>query len=291
MLGRVDTMREIAEFRIVERHASRLFADSEGKKLGDIARKVEINSTDPRFLRIGEMQARLRADGDQSFFLGWDIHRKYTTAELKSASLLHWQIWSVFEPAGEECGTLYDETTACPRCGSGATQIGPLILNLKRIPKGRDFSRTIAGEIVVSKRAASLFVRNGLNGAKLTAIRDSQSPSIESKEWFQLQIKSTRARIIPPTRTGVDPFDDDELGAYRCAVGDLVGLALLSEVTISRASRGKADFLASQQFVGVRRGLLRPQRIMLVSPKVWELISSKKLKGSKVEIARMRPEN
>ncbi len=284
-------MREIAEFRIVERHAPMLFSDSEGKKLGDIVRKVEINTKDPRFIRIGEIQAQLRADHDQSFFFGWDLRRKYSAAELKAAPLLHWQIWSVFEPAGEECGTVYEELTACPRCGAGATQVGPLILDLKRIPKGRDFSRTIAGEIVVSKRAVDLFARSGVGGVKLTPVRDGRSPDVESKDWFQLQIKDTHAEIVPPTRAGIDPFDDDEHGTCRCATGDLIGLAILSEVTISAASRGKADFVASRQFVGVRRGLLRPQRIMLVSPKVWELISSEKLKGSAIEVAHVRPDN
>jgi hypothetical protein len=32
-----------------------------------------------------------------------------------------------------------------------------LILDVKRIPKGKDFAETIAGEIVVSRRVAELF--------------------------------------------------------------------------------------------------------------------------------------
>ncbi len=284
-------MREIAEFRIDEQFSSLLFSSNEGKKLGNIVRKVEINTKDARFRRVGELQDQLRSERGKPFFYGWDIRRKYSASELKAASLLRWQIWSVFEPAGEECGTVYDESTACPRCGAGATQVGPLILDLKRVPKGRDFSRTIAGEIVVSKRAVDLFVRNSVDGVKLTPVRDSRSPDVESKDWFQLQIEDVHAEIVQPTRAGIGPFDDDEGGKCRCAMGDVIGLNLLSEVSISSESRGKADFIASRQFVGVRRGLLRPERIMLISPKVWELISSEKVKGSGIEVAHVRPDN
>lgn len=287
MVGSVGIMREIAEFRILERHASMLFSDNEGKKLGDTVRKVEIDTKDPRFIRVGEIQSQLRAKNDDSFFLGWDIRRIYSKVELKAAALFHWQIWSVFEPAGEECGTVYDESTACPHCGSGATQVSPLVLDLKRIPKGREFSQTIGGEVVISRKAVDLFVRNGIEGIKLTPVHDSRSPRAESKDWFQLQVKDTRAEIVPPTRAGIGPFDDDKQGECRCVTGDLIGLNLLSEVTISSISRGKADFVASRQFIGVRRGLLRPRRIMLVSPKVWELISSENLRGSRIEIARV----
>ncbi len=283
-------MREIVEFRVGERFSSLLFSDKEGKKLGEDVRKIEINTNDVRFSRIGELQDQLRHEKDEPFFYGWDIRRQYSAAELRAATLLHWKIWSVFEPAGEECGTVYDESTACPRCGAGAAQVGPLILELKRIPKSKDFSRTIAGEIVVSKRGGDLFVRNGLDGVKLTPVRDSRAPDTESKDWFQLQSEDACAEIVPPTRAGIGPFDDDERGKCRCALGDVIGLNLLSEVSISSESRGDADFIASRQFVGVRRGLLRPERIMLISPKVWGLISSEKLKGSGIEVAHVRPD-
>jgi hypothetical protein len=280
-------MREIAEFRVVERNASLLFSDDEGKKLSDTVRKVEISTKDPRFVRIGEIQAQLRASNDESFFYGWDIRRKYSKAELKGASLLNWQVWSVFEPAGEECGTVYDESTACPSCGAGANQVGPLILDLKRIPKGRDFSQTIAGEIVVSKRVVDLFVRDGIGGIKLSPVHSNRPSHVVSKDWFHLQIENVCAEVVPPTRAGIDPFDEDKRGECRCAAGDLIGLNLLSEITISSASLVKADFLASRQFVGVRRGLLRPRRIVLVSPRVYQLISSENLKGARVEVAHV----
>lgn len=189
----------------------------------------------------------------------------------------------MFEPAGEERGTKYDESSACPNCGAGAKQVGSLVLDLKRIPKGKDIAKTIAGEVVVSRRVAELFARNGVTGVALGPVR----LSAESKDWFQLIVPASDAEIIAPTRLGIDPFSDDPTGECRCSVGDLIGLNLLSEVTIRATTRGDSDFVSSRQFIGVRRGLLRPERVILISPKVWRLIESERIKDVDVEVAHL----
>lgn len=193
----------------------------------------------------------------------------------------------MFEPAGEERGTKYDESSACPNCGAGAKQVGSLVLDLKRIPKGKDIAKTIAGEVVVSRRVAELFARNGVTGVALGPVRLSAASSAESKDWFQLIVPASDAEIIAPTRVGIDPFNDDPTGECRCSVGDLIGLNLLSEVTIRATTRGDSDFVSSRQFIGVRRGLLRPERVILISPKVWRLIESERIKGVDVEVAHL----
>ena len=279
-------MTESFELRVVEDFASRLFQPGEGKKLGSgIVRLVRLQGNDPRLPKVGSLQKSLRQEQNRSFFHGWEIIRKYSRRELQAASLLHLKITSVFEPAGEECGTKYDESSACPRCGAGARQTTPLFLDLKRIPKSKDFSRTIAGEIVVSRRVVELFARHGITGVGLSSVRFSPSSSAESKDWFQLAVLNANAEIIAPTRIGIDPFDDDQKGDCRCSLGDLIGLNLLSEVSIKSTSRGNAEVICSRQFVGTRRGLLRPERIIFVSPKVRRLIESEKLKGVEVEVA------
>jgi hypothetical protein len=281
-------MTESFEFRVVEEFADRLLRPDEGKKLGpgDI-RLVRIDSNDPRLPKIGDLQQRLRREQDRSFFHGWDIIRTYRKQELDAAVLFHLKVTSVFEPAGEERGTGYDESKACSRCGAGAKQTTPLFLDVKRIPKGKDIGSTIAGEIVVSRRTAELFVRHGITGAELLPIRSNPSSSAESQDWFQLSVARAHAEIIAPTRVGINPFNDDEKAECRCSLGDLIGLNLLSEVSIKSDSRGDADIICSRQFIGVRRGLLRPERVILVSPKVRRLIESEKLKGVKFEIAHL----
>lgn len=66
---------------------------------------------------------------------------------------------------------------------------------------------------------------------------------------------------------------------------DLLGLNLLSEVSVRSSTVGEEDLVGSRQFIGVRRGLLRPERIILISPKFQRLIDSEKLNGCEIEVA------
>lgn len=162
-----------------------------------------------------------------------------------------------------------------------------LFLDWKRIPKNKDVSRTIAGEIVVSARLVELFRQQGITGTEFRAVRQSPASSAESKDWFHLVVQSSEANIASPTRAGIDPFDDDAAGECRCPQGDLIGLNLLSEVSVKAATRGAADIVCTRQFIGARRGLLRPERIILISPKVWLRLESEKLKGWEVDVAHL----
>jgi hypothetical protein len=281
-------MTESFELRVDEDFADRLFLPNEGKKLSaGIVRLVKVDGNDPRLTKIGSLQKNLYREQKRSFFYGWEILRKYNLEEIKNAACFHLLFKSTFEPAGEECGTTYDESTACPRCGAGAKQTSSLFLDVKRIPKSKDVCRTIAGEVVVSRRAAELFARHGITGAELRPVRTTGKSSVESKEWFQLSVQGPEAEISAPTRVGINPFDDDEKGECRCALGDLIGLNLLSEITIASASRGSADIISTRQFIGIRRGLLRPEQLILISPKLAMLIESEKLKGCGYEVTHL----
>ncbi len=111
--------------------------------------------------------------------------------------------------------------------------------------------------------------------------------------WYQLVVTANTAEIVAPTRVGINPFDDDPKGECRCPLGDLIGLNLLSEVSISVASRGEADIVCSRQFIGTRHvvgpqaGLLRPRRVILISPKFREFLESEKIKGVVIEVAHL----
>jgi hypothetical protein len=280
-------MKEIYEFRVLEEFAPLLFEADEGKRLGDTIRKIEIATDDPRYLTIGRLQAEIGAKTDRLFFSSWNLRRRYSKAELEAATLFELQVTSIFEPAGEECGTKYDETTACPLCGAGAKQITPLYLPERRIPKSKDFSRTIANEILVSRRVAELFARHAITGFVLLPVRYNRVSSAESQDWFQLIVNNSGAEVIAPTRIGINPFDEDEKGEYRCSQGDLIGLNLLSEVFIKSASLGNEDIIRTRQYVGVRGGVIRPERIILVSAKLRRLIEYEKLKGYEVEVAHL----
>lgn len=282
-------MREVAEFRIAEEFASLLLKGHEGTRLGDSVRKLEIETSDPRYFRIGELQRDLRHRKGEPFFYGWKVWRQYSARELASSAALHARISTVFEPAGEACGTRYDESSACVCCGAGAPQVSPLFLDTKRIPRNKDFARTIAGEVVVSQRVAEELASADISGVDLTPVVPSGRPREASQRWYQLLVKQNDAVIVSPTRVGNDPFDDDPRGEYRCSQGDLLGVALLSEVSIAGASWPGLDVLGTRQFVGVRRGFLRPQRPLLVSSRIWRLVTDQGWKGCSFEVVHLVP--
>lgn len=280
-------MRETCELRVDEVFAGLLFAKHEGKRIGTSVRKVELETNDPKFEEAGRLQADLRRTKGKPFFYGWHIRRYYSEAEYRAAEFFHLTTHSAFEPSGEECGTRYDETTACPECGSGAQQASDLFLTWKRIPQRKDISTTIAGEIVVSHRVVEIFKKHGISGARFAPVRSRPASSAEAKEWFQLFLESC-VNVVAPTRVGNGPFDEDCSGEYRCSRGDLLGLNLLSEVWVDRRSHDDIDIVASKQFVGCRRGLLRPERLIFVSPKLRHILTSENLKGFGVDVAHIK---
>ncbi len=60
-----------------------------------------------------------------------------------AARLLRLDIQATFEPASEECGTRYDESTACLECGMARTQTSELVLDPRAISAGLDVVGTV----------------------------------------------------------------------------------------------------------------------------------------------------
>jgi len=166
-------VRETAEFRVAGKLAPLLFRDDEGKRLGDgdFVRKISVSVEDERFQQIGQLQKQMQLSHGKAFFFGWQINRHYTKRELGEASWFHLTALNYFEPAGEECGTCYDQSSACPKCGSGAEQLSDLILDLRKAPKKKDFASTIAGEWIVSQRLAEILLSSCLTGFELRPAR------------------------------------------------------------------------------------------------------------------------
>ena len=190
-------MREIIELRVAEEFAHLLFGDTEGLRLSNIVRKVTLSTSDPRYQQVGELQRRLSLERNESFFFGWIIRRRYTMAELRRAEFFSVEWTSTFEPPGEDCGTVYDDTVACQHtyvagtttlipgagnvtigpytCGMGTRQLTPLILDGRRIPQGKDFARMIASEEIVSERVKSVFEGLGITGVAFEPVQLSRS--------------------------------------------------------------------------------------------------------------------
>jgi len=187
---------------------------------------------------------------------------------------------------------VYDESTACKRCGSGALQQTHLVLRPSSLSKLRNLAIaiTIGGEIVVSDSFAELIATHGFQGAVLRPVNGRRRSSHILPGWQQLYGTSHLLNIVAPTRMGIGPTDDDAAGEYRCPQGHTIGLNLLSELWVSKddVTICEWDLAFTRQRVGTRRGLLRPQASLLISPRFWRALKQQELKGYDVEVAHVK---
>lgn len=277
-------MQEKVELRIYKKYAHLLLKPNEGKDLG-LYVSILIPREDPRFDKALKLTNEIREKYNDFFFLYSEIIRKYSKKELEEATLLHMKIKTTFEPAGEECGTVYDEMVACEICGANRKQIGPLTLKQGSVPK-KDIARTIAGEVVVSEKFAAVCKQRGLKGLLLEPVFFGKGAS----KFFQL-IGSSQIELSKDTVVGINPFDlstSSEEEIYKCPKDDTIGLNLLSEpYVLNSPSIKDYDFFASRQKIGVKRGLLRPEPIYFCSPSFRKMIEEEKLTGFEFEIANI----
>lgn len=281
-------MKETLEIRVAYEYAHLLFDANEGKVLDPLSpsiRLIEISRDDPRYDQIPIVAKKVKKIYNSGFYFGWEIKRKYTRKELDSADLFHMQVKTFFEPTGECCGTEYDGSVACKICGANGKQITALFLKRGKIPK-KDIAETIGSEIVVSERFMNVVKDRGLKGCVFSPVMFGNNPS----SYYQLTA-SKEVELSSSTVVGINPFNlsGSEGGeVYNCPNGDTIGLNLLSEPHVLNSPLVKEyDFLASRQKIGVRRGVLRPSPVLLVSPAFRKMVEEEKLTGFKFEIARL----
>lgn len=277
-------MKEVIEFRIGNEYAHLLLKPSEGKRNSSNT-TIHITKDDPKFEQIRILDKQIREQNHDFFFLYSNIKREYSKKELETARLLQIQIKTTFEPAGEECGTIYDETTACGICGANRKQTNSLTLKKGSIPK-KDIARTIAGELIVSEKFAQCFKQRGLKGALLEPVLFGKGTS----DYYQL-IASSELELTEKTIAGVNLFDlstSDGGEIYKCPKGHTIGLNLLSEAyVLNSPAITENDFLVSKQKIGVKRGLLRPEPVYFCSQAFRKMIEEEKLIGFEFEITNI----
>jgi hypothetical protein len=278
-------MTETIELRIYKKYAHLLLQPYEGTEMGQFV-SVHIPVGDTKLQKVAELTKQIQEEHNDFFFLYSSIKREYSKHELDTAALLQMVIKTTFEPAGEECGTLYDETTSCDICGANRKQIGPLWLKRSSIPK-KDIARTIAGEVVMSDRFAEALTETKLKGVSLEPI---QFQKRSSETYYQL-VASAEVELSKDTVAGVNYFDHSETSdgeIYKCAKGHTIGLNLLSEVYVEKNEIiHQNDFMASRQKIGVKRGLLRPEPIYLCSQAFRNVVQAENITGLTFEVAHI----
>ena len=338
-------MKATAEFRVTEFYAKEFLPADLGKNLTDTVRKVQVPVGSEMYEKIGEISKLVRTRDHKYFFAGWNIQRSYSQNELDSAELLRLKITRAFEPAGLECGTLYDQTNTCEVCHAGIRQTSELILDLNTVPKKVDIARTISDEIVVSQELADILTESKTIGYELRPVHHKHfaermsidlnktaagrellqlaqeagcphptwqfwvwlnkpeqkrlrekvqaETSVPNKltryhkePWYQLVVTSS-VNINPATRTGIHPFDEDEINEYRCRNGHTIGLAILAELVIDKDSWDGSDIAATKQLFGVNRGLLRTSPLLVISQRLYRLMREAACKGFTVEVVHL----
>ncbi len=250
-------MRETIELRLGNDTAQRILADDVGVRTGPngFIRRLGLSPADPLMAQLTAEEAEARAQG-RTIFTYWNIRRTYTHAELTKTELIQLLLSIMFEPAGEECGTLYDYSNACPACGAGRVQVSDLILDINRIPKRADVAFTIArDEFVISERLANLIQEEGLSGVTLRPVRhDGRRPP--NGAWFQPVFTARPVVAVEPTKYGDGPTGP--FAKSGCPPGQVMGNGVVSELCIERNSWDGGDFVRTRDLVGVRRGLVAP---------------------------------
>jgi hypothetical protein len=340
-------MREIIDIRLPEEWATKILG-STGERIGELTRRIVVEKNDPVYQRLRSLLGQF----EEKNLIGFSatIRRQYTQAELDSSELLRLMPLRKIEPAGEECGTKYDDSVACSICGAGRVQETDLILDLRKIPKSSDIARTIAYEWVVSQRFAALLVEKQISGVELQHVhhkaryedepfdlsivpsgqellkvaeadgfpyptwqfwvwlnRPEQAHLVERATneyanmrrhdaqrkgkaypiWYQLKVISNPVTILsPPTQFGINPFNEDRDGSYRCPLGHVLGLNVLSELWIKPETWDGSDIMMTSEMIGVRRGLLIPEPLVLISARLYNLMKENNIKGYNVELVR-----
>lgn len=278
--------RVVYEFRIPEESATEVLGGAGGRDLASDVRIVRVEKEDPTFELLEHADAVWRARG-RSLILGWKVRRTYSELEMNKFGLFQLQFPRAFEPAGEECGTRYNYDDACVICGAGRSLDSSLQLKLAKAPN-TDFSATIAGdEVIVSERAVQELMDSELSGLKFQQIVDRNRPTSARNLYYQLLPPSSKVSVASPTTAGIHPLDLDERGQYRCPLGHTIGLNLISEIFVRAEDWNGADFVRSREYVGVRRGLLVPRPLLLVSAKMRDVLTRSTLSGWDVEPAHL----
>jgi hypothetical protein len=211
------------------------------------------------------------------------IKRRYSAREIADSSLFRVLWTKMFEPAGEDCGTDYDLSNACPVCSAGRQVLGRLRLDSRTLPNAADAAFTIArDERVVNERLADVIRAEHFTGVELVEIETFPARKATSP-WFQLVVTGPELAFVPPTRFANSPIDSRN--EFACPRGHTLGHSLVTEAFVAPSSGQATDVMHSLQFEGSPSGLIVPWRTLFVSPRFRAAMVKHKIRGWQYEVA------
>jgi hypothetical protein len=210
----------------------------------------------------------------------------YSDRECLEAPLLHLVVRRAERGyGGPRYGTQYDLSKACPECGSGAVQIGPLVLRRGDAPKKRHIWQTLDHEYLVSPLLALAIRDSGANGFEMR-------PAISHKDgeplpWLQLVSHYQMPPMSPETK-GITRSESD-FPCLRCGRDAYFG-ALYEPEEIAYSHKdvdphNLPDVVHTYERFGIGRvrKLFRdshmPNPNLLIKPRVFAVFRQLKVQG------------
>jgi hypothetical protein len=127
-----------------------------------------------------------------------------------------------------------------------------------------------------------------VEAARLESAADASTSDLQQLPvWHQLVVNAAPVPVAAETSFGINVFEHDREGRFRCPESHVAGLNVLSEVHLRRADWPGTDLAVSRELVGVRRGLLRPTPLLLINQRARQVLMEKGIKGYALEVARV----
>jgi hypothetical protein len=276
-------MRERWELRVRNEYAPEPELLARGRMLGHIT-QLKLDGDDPVLARLVAQHRTRKAVGKAGLISQAIVTRRYTDEELGRATLFQLLWTKMFSAVGRETGTIYDNTGACPLCGAGPTQVGPLRLRRSDMPLRYDAATTLSrAERVVNERVATVISAEGLTGVECRPVDFSSSRRQDGPAWYQLVVSGPRLAFVPPSRFADDMLDGGD--KVRCPAGHLAGNVLTTEAYVRLPDGPHADVVESEQYLGWANGHILPVRVIFVSPRFRDVMLREKILGWDYEVA------
>lgn len=123
----------------------------------------------------------------------------YTRSEILAAPLLGLSIGLAPKGfGGPKYGTQFDLSKACRLCGTGALQVGPLILKRSEVPQKGDIFETLDDDTLVSPRVAEAFREDQVTGVELRQVVAHKGG--DPLPWYQIITDFELPRMSDLTR-------------------------------------------------------------------------------------------
>lgn len=247
--------------------------------------EITLDDKDPR---VQKVLGLLAEHGNEPWVYRRDI---YTEDELQAAPLL---IISSSEADSALAWTTYDESKACPKCGTGVRQTSPLHIvrqDLKRMEKLR-VAFTVENDVLVQDVHVERLLAAGVTGALFWPVYANKAGVLEELRHQQLFVE----HVMPPMSP--KSFLDRKRVCPDCHRGWFLHVAMNPLRVVYRR-----EDLANTQDVNMtwerfgeppsdsEHGLGGgPQYTrVLVTPKVMNLLRGKTKKDAKYQGCRFRP--